>query len=152
MQSNYKEVMDTISSLSGQSFSTYERSSILKAENDIDNLNIQVETMQHLLQNLNEQYEASKTELEAQIEVEKSQMASLREDISTMDKKTDILIAYMDVISGEEFSINKLNKDCDEYCKHIWVELKQLSQQGQDIQERVGRLKELAKLAQPTEL
>ena len=136
-------MLDIISSFTGQSYDTFERSCILKAENDVEDLKSQIGSMKQVLQSLNEQYEANRAELEAQIEVEKSRTASLKEDINAIEKKSQILQAYIGVLGTEEFSINQLKLDCDEHCKQYWVQLKMLNDESEKIKERLSKLREM---------
>lgn len=145
MQSLHQEVMETIDSFFGTSLTSYERFNILKLENQIGDLKAHVDGLKQTLQSLDQQYEANKAELEAQMEVDKSQAITLKEDIRAIEKKSEILEAYIGVLGTEEFSINALRSECDGYCKKTWVDLKYLNDQSNEIKSKLSRLKDLNK-------
>lgn len=140
---NFKDVMETINSITGHSSCAFERSSLKKTENEIEDLKIEVDALKQIIHSLDEQFESNNAELEAQLEIEKSHTQSLMEDVAAIDSKSQILEAYIGVLKTEDFKFNLAKNHCAEYIREFWAELKYLSDQGCEIKQRVVRLKEL---------
>lgn len=141
--------MNTIKDLVGEPENVYEKCINSKLEDDIDDLEKKIAGSKETLQHLDIQCEAAQTELDAQLEVDKSISTNWEGEVQAFRKKSEILTTYVEFVNTDEFEIYKLKQDLNVNCHQLRDELMRFVKKKQEIQERWERLNNLAKECAP---
>lgn len=129
-------------SLTSYTISPIETIKITQLNNELEDLEEDKECKKQLLQLLDDQLDAAKAELEAQVELGRTKAASVKEQIKKSKVKADILLKYIQAMENEDLMINKIKKDVDRVNTECWNSLKPTMQKNQMVKEGYMALKE----------
>lgn len=112
-------------------------------ELDIENLDLEISIQERVLSQYEELYEAAKSTLETEEELDLSFMESIKDVIDSVRKKSEILQSYLGVMDTHEFAINKLADENESYIKEIWTKLKSYADSGKVVSSDLESLKQM---------
>jgi len=137
-----------LSSIVGISADNHESLQCCNLESEIEDINCEIAAKKEILQNLIEQEETYKAELDAQVEIFNTYMASLGDDIQAIKEKSKILNTYIGVMNSDEFTINRLKSDGDVYNIEFKAKLKPVIDRCRSLADKLAELKDLQSLNQ----
>lgn len=156
MSLNTKALVAEISTLMGQNHNFFLRCNRLTESLEEKKLALQIIRQKKLADFLESKIEAIVAEIDAQEKVERSMIQSMRDDVNALEKKSTILMTYIEHIQGDDFEINKTKKFVDEHCLKIHSELALIVQKKVQLvakwEEIQNYAKESSALKKETEL
>lgn len=135
--------MHKLESMSGRPQDFSERVEFANLTDSIELLKIEIAAETQVLNYLEECQRSSQIEYEAEVKYDLSKQGTLFDEIESMKARSDILHNYIGIMSTEEFLINKVKNENDEYCKIFWLKLKQITDRGREVANDLEQLKDM---------
>lgn len=112
-----------------------------KAQEELEELMEERDYLKQVLQYYEEMEFSAKDAYEAQVQIANSSMESIENEVKNTKEKSEILVAYMGVMRTDEFVINRLKTEMDQYREDFWNKLQPIYRKRRQISEQLELLK-----------
>lgn len=137
------ELNTRLSTLAGRPLDFHERNQISSLKNDLEFLATEIKAKKQVLDFLDEHEKSLQVEHEAEIRYDASRKDSLYNEIGAIKKRSKLLFSYVTMLSTDEFNINRLHKENQEYCHFFWLKLKDINEKSRTLVSELEQLKEM---------